>query len=1393
MIALRILRALLLALTIALVAACSGGGAPDEPVDGYLALVPRVLRAGETESVSLSLFSGDRLAAGDVSLSLVKGDAPVSRSAGHISGKGALTLEVPAGTSGDYELLVQGPGFSERAPVSVQSGAILFLETDKPVYKPGQKISMRVITLNSELKPLVTQATVEFSDAKGIKVFKRDLTTDEFGMAGLELPLSTEPNLGVWKLTAKSADTSTEADVRVEEYVLPKYEVKVQMQKQWFLVDEPIAGHVTAKYSFGRPVNGDVKVSASRYVGTWQEFTTFNARVTDGEGDFKLQPAGYVAGVAEAGGQGNVRLDVEVVEKNTGYQEKTEELVTVATAPLNIQIIPESPVFKPSLPLGVMLVSETPDGQPVESDVQVDVVYFDEEFRQTGQESRHVETRRGSGLLSLSPPAGAARLNISATSGQASAFKEVTAAYSPSGNFIHVSQEGQTKLKAGDRARFHVDSTSEARNFYYEVISRDRVVFTAAGSSSEIAFEVTPAMTVSAKLLVYQVLPTSEVAADFIPFQVEAAYPQQVSARFSEEETRPGNDLQVEVQTEGRAKVGLAAVDRSVFILAENRLNLQQVFDQIERLYQQPQAELHEATPLVRGPIVIPGARETFEDAGLLVLSDKNVPQGKKLERLFQGVAVGVGGPASAAEERAPNADAEKAALAPAPLATTAPSAPLAEVQRVRQFFPETWIWQDVTTDNDGKATLTVKAPDSITSWDLRAVAISPEKGLGVAEAELRVFQPFFLQADLPYSAIRGEEFPLKVSLYNYLDSAQDFQVEIEPQPWFELLDQTTKTVRIGPNDSGGVGFKVRPRGVGTQTVKVTARSSGAADAVIKSMIVEPEGVQREQLENGVLSPGATRTINLPLPGGVVPDSARAYVALTGSLLSQTLEGLDQLLAMPYGCGEQNMILFAPDAFILKYLKGTSQITPEVQAKAETLLITGYQRELTYRRSDGSFSAFGDSDPQGSLFLTAFVLKTFAQAKDLVFVDDSVLNDAAGWISSHQNSDGSFEAVGFVAHQELMGGVQGKDALTAYAAIALLEAGQAQPAARALGYLEGRLAGINDPYSLALVTYALELGKSGRAQEAYQKLIALAQEDENGLHWSGGGPEPLPIEGQGRPAEFRPPVASSSDIEATGYAALALIKQGDAVNAQRAAKWLVAHRNSQGGFGSTQDTVVALQALTELAATAASDTEMTVTVRAGDVSKDVQITPDNFDVTQLVDVPAGTTVTVDGQGKGQAVYQVVSRYNLPDAGKEQKAFDISVDYDTTSVSVNDIVRMNAKVTFNPPEPLDGAPDQPLKAGMVVLDIAVPTGFAPARESLDRLISSDPKVKRYDIAGRKVIFYIQDMLPGETLALSFDVKAQYPVRGKGAASQAYSYYNPQWRGETVSEALSVAGE
>jgi CD109 antigen len=65
-----------------------------------------------------------------------------------------------------------------------------------------------------------------------------------------------------------------------------------------------------------------------------------------------------------------------------------------------------------------------------------------------------------------------------------------------------------------------------------------------------------------------------------------------------------------------------------------------------------------------------------------------------------------------------------------------------------------------------------------------------------------------------------------------------------------------------------------------------------------------------------------------------------------------------------------------------------------------------------------------------------------------------------------------------------------------------------------------------------------------------------------------------------------------------------------------------------------------------------------------------------------------------------------------------------------------------------------------------------------------------RIKRYEVAGRKVIFYIENMHPGDKISFSFSARALYPVKAKGVTSVAYSYYKPELRGETLSEDVTV---
>jgi len=1326
--------------------------------------------AGERQAVSVSLWASERPAAGWVEVSLWKGRDQLLQAKEFVSGKETIQFQVPS-QPGQYDLVVSGPGFEDKAQVQVTESLLIFLETDKPIYKPGQQIEARIITLDSELLPKPARVTMEVLDAKGIKVARKEVETDEYGMGHFSLPLSTEPNLGTWKITALVGEQKAQVDVKVEKYVLPKYEVKVELPRSWFLPQEAVEGTVAAEYSFGKKVVGELVVTASRYVGQWAGFARFTADI-DGEASFEIPPVGYVAGVPAQRGMGNVQLEVAVREKATGYEEKTTRLLTVAQSELSLQLIPEGSSFKPGLPFNFLLVTETPDNQPVDTQVELSIAYLDEDFQQFDQKTQRVQTEKGKALVTVTPPTGAIALEAHAQTRDAYAWKMVQAGYSPTGHFIHVEQVSSGSLAVGGKAEFKVHSTREAASFYYEVLSRGRVVFTDYTRSDAISFQLTPLMAPSSKLLVYQILPNSEVAADWLPFDVEGDYPHHFSASFSSDEVAPADELEIQVQAEGQSRVGLAVVDRSVYILAENRLNLQQVFAELERLYMEPQVELHEAHWMPT--IVAPGARETFEETGMVVLTNRNLPTGKEYERQENFLGRG-----AVVIEKEAVVEMKAVEEAPAAMPTPAPAAPgappgLAEVQQVRQFFPETWIWAAFDTEPDGSGSLPVVAPDTITTWQLRAVGISKEKGLGVAEDQLRVFQPFFLKVDLPYSCIRGEEFPVRVALYNYLEEPQEIYVEIEGAEWFELRDDATKVITIPAGDIGGASFDIRPSSLGTQKVKITARSTQAADAVIKDIIVEPEGVQREQVKNLVLSAPSSRVLTTVLPYGIVEGSACAYLAVTASYLAQTIEGLEGLLIMPFGCGEQNMMGLAPDVFIAKYLAETGQMQPEVMGKAELLMTTGYQRQLTFRRSDTSFSAFGQNDPEGSLFLTAFVLKTFSQAKGLMYVDPQILSSAQQWIIQHQNADGSFDPVGFVCHQEMMGGLTGKTTLTAYVATALLEAGEKDASRAALFYLQEELPAIKDPYTMALVAYALELGENPGRDMAYGKLMDMVSEDEEGFRWAQGAGE------QGS----RGAGAQGVAVEATGYAVLALLEHGDPLNASRAARWLVTQRNAFGGFNSTQDTVVGIQALTAFAAGSRADVDLVVEVGTEAKIEQLQISPENYDVLQLVQLPVDEDVAISVEGEGQAVAQLVLRYNLPEAEKEKEIFHINVDYDTHQVEVNDRIEIGVEVEFDPP--------MPIEAGMVVLDISVPTGFVPAEESIQEVVEGEPRIKRYDIAARKVIFYIEDMAPGDKMEFEFETLATYPVRAKGVTSQVYSYYKPEWKGETLSQPV-VVGE
>ena len=147
-----------------------------------------------------------------------------------------------------------------------------------------------------------------------------------------------------------------------------------------------------------------------------------------------------------------------------------------------------------------------------------------------------------------------------------------------------------------------------------------------------------------------------------------------------------------------------------------------------------------------------------------------------------------------------------------------------------------------------------------------------PSGRLGGAQSSIRVFQPFFVNIDLPTALTRGDEIGIPVVVSNYLDKPQTVSLVLADAPWFERLEETAeRSVELNPNEVRAVHFRIRARTVGHHDIQVTARGSerGVADAVRRPIEVVPDGRLVEHVASGTLQRPAE--VALAAPKDAIP------------------------------------------------------------------------------------------------------------------------------------------------------------------------------------------------------------------------------------------------------------------------------------------------------------------------------------------------------------------------------------------------------------------------------------------------------------------------------------------------------------------------------------------
>ncbi|KAM6292658.1 alpha-2-macroglobulin-like protein 1 [Porphyrio hochstetteri] len=1329
-----------------------------------------------------------------------------------------------------------------------------FIQTDKPVYKPGQIVKLRIVTLDQKfIASSETHRLVELKDPKGNRIAQWLNVTPLGGIVDLSFPLAAEAQVGEY--TIKIPDRTH--TFRVEEYVLPKFSVSIQMPQVVTILEENFHLRVCGMYTYGKPVPGSVKaVVCRKHIRSHRKSSKAKHSIckdytgeTNKDGCFATEVNVKIYHQKRSDSYDfNLEAVAFLKESGTGVEFNTTENCKVTFDITTLQFWGTSYYYQQGAPYYGNLELKSANGTHLKNrEVILTVSYGSRKQTKTyftddtGMASFTLETLSWGNsskvlLQAKTQPEDSSSRNVRVSDGTASLT--LRAFYSSSRSSVRI-HPVQTVLPCGDTQQVTVhyrilatelgDGAARA-DFYHLVLARGSLVHHGqttvplgrpSGQHSG-DFSITlpiDLLSPMATLFVYTAFPEGQVAADTFSLKVPKCFMNQVKLGFSDTVALPGSSVHLHLQAAPGSLCSIRAVDHSILLLRpEAELSRDSVYNMFSYSQENPSTltdpysdycAIQKSPEIVGSPqttlppgtmspfmynrhsyaVSQPDVYELLKNSGLTFLTNLQIksPIECRAETTSYYDYMSYGELADS-----DNLDIETDA------AVERAESELIELDSeagpVRTWFPETFIWTLVPINDSGAAELAVTVPDSITDWRAMTFCTSESHGLGISEtSHLRSFKPFFVDPLLPYSVFRGESFPLKVKVFNYMKHCMVIQLSLMDSRDFEFVHANARfTICLCPDSAKTLFWDVKATKLGKVNFTVTAEvveqegvctegtavvpESGGKDTVVKHLLVKAEGLLEEKTRTSILCPkgtSASETITFTVPENMVLGSERAHISFLGDILGTALDNIDELLQMSSGCGEQNMVHFAPNVFITRYLEETGQLTPEIKQKAIGYLESGYQRQLLYKHADGSYSAFGEGSEPGNTWLTALVLKTFSQAQNFIHIDEQNIKDAASALIKSQTPSGCFKSEGKLFNNGLLGAVEEGLGLSSAIITALIHSGMPRSdpvvwkALKCIKDLVNADIGSSNLYSLALAANAFAVaGDKALRQKILRRLDKAAIISDDQIFWSQQSKEK-----EDSLYWYRAP---SVDVELTSTILMAHLSKSslsldEIRKASQIVSWLTKQQNPYGGFASTQDTVVALEALALYATKTFSkyDLDLQASLSSEGFSQNIRVDNTNRLLLQTVELPAvDQDYIVHVQGHGCLFLQAVLRYHIPPQ-RSDVTFAVSVQTECTTPDATQFpVTIHARYTGNR-----------VSTNMVLIQVELLSGYSPVAGSLEEL-KKMPLVKKVESEADRVIVYLEELtrLPHTyTLMVQQDMEVK---DRKPANVKVYDYYMPE---------------
>ncbi|NET42550.1 MAG: alpha-2-macroglobulin family protein [Okeania sp. SIO2B3] len=866
--------------------------------------------------------------------------------------------------------------------------------SDRELYQPGEKVWLTGAAYyleNGNLKQAENmdyQVTINNPD--GNKQNLGTQTTNEFGTFSLEISLDNNQSLGYYNVEAKGENgIEFYGEFRVAEFKPPNFQVDLKLNREIALINEQIVAEAESNYLFDSPVQG----AKAKYYVTRQktEFTPENWQEFDfGRQWFWPEETPTIPNnvleknvvLDNKGGDNQIftvgkdlpypmtyRVDVEVTDISNLSVADTQtftalpsnkliglksKFVADANKKFPVEVIVTDSQGKPLSGENILL-----ELQQMEYSSVTQVVAgsrnpkYQVEYKTVA--SQKVRSGNKPKTVNLTPPeSGSYRIRANFDNAENDITGTDIQIWATGANRVYWGGRNEDRLeikldkdtyKPGETATALIQSPYPEGELYFAVV-RDKPLYEkivkVTGGAPEIQFQVTKDMLPNAAVeavLVRQGQPLAEVEpgtvenlmkVGFTPFKINLADKYlNVEVTPQRPEAQPGTMQTVELavkNNQGQPTKGqfiVMVVNEAVLQLSGHRPP-----DLVETVY----AEQPIST--------------TFND------NRPEVQMEAMSSALRKGWGYG-GGISSAASST-----------------------------RIRTDFQSLAYYNgSVITDNKGKATVTFKMPDDLTTWRVMTVATDGDLHFGNGEATFVTTQPLMLNPVLPQFARIGDKFEGGVTVTNNTGKKGSLKIdgEVSQNILFAENSQTTQIFQTS-TDSGtnAYRFPMEAKQAGEAKVQFTTDLNNRnTDGFEISLPVQSLAASESVVESGTTD--SQVQIPLNITENVMPDVGGLEISIASTLIPEITAPAKAVLKkdqLPFLESTASQLAIASNLQILgeKYEQAFVDFNPEQQAKL------ALEKLEKLQLPDGGFGYYPGWE-KSNPYLTPYAAEAIAQAK----------------------------------------------------------------------------------------------------------------------------------------------------------------------------------------------------------------------------------------------------------------------------------------------------------------------------------------------------------------------------------------------------------------------------